>query len=63
MEDSWAEERFRQIEWRFDRLETSIEAIGGELRAEIRRLRKQIEDSGAQLGEGSQDSAAGQIRR
>jgi FtsZ-binding cell division protein ZapB len=62
MEDSSTDERFRQIDQRFDRLETSIATLGTELRAEIResnaQLRKEIQDSSTQLREEIQSSNA-----
>lgn len=53
MEESRTDERFRQVDRRFDRLEASIAALGAELRKEIRssnsELRKEIKDSNAEL--------------
>ncbi len=58
MEDSRADERFRQIDWRFDRLETSIEVLGAEIRESHAQLHKEIQDSTAQLRQEMQSSNA-----
>jgi hypothetical protein len=42
MEDSRIDERFRQVDQRFDRLEASIATLGSELREEIRESNAEL---------------------
>ncbi len=53
MEQSGTDQRFREVDKRFDRLEAAIAASTAELRREIKEsnaeLRKEIQDSSAQL--------------
>ncbi len=53
MEQQWADERFRIVDQRFDRVEASIEALRTELRTEIREsnaeLRAEIRRGNAEL--------------
>lgn len=62
MEESWTDERFRQVDQRFDRLEASIVGLGQELRAEIRNtaaeLREEIKGSNTELREEMKNSSA-----